>query len=411
MRLAVFTNQFPGPVSTFFARDIRGLIDAGIDVDVFPIYPQDETLWQYVPDILNQEVLPRNRVHHLALSSCLSNAGLAHFKKVGLFLHDSLLIGASALRYGMEPLVKSSYVALKAWIWANQYGTLFDHVFAYWGNYAATCAYLFHRLAAREIPFSIFLHAGTDLYRTPVFMRRKLLYADNVVTCSDFNGHFLRTQYRDIASTLNRKIHVHHHGLDLIEYSFNPNARCPNKIVGVGRLEKEKGFEYLIKAVHRLNCSGKGVTLQLVGDGSERNRLEALADELGERDSVTFTGWLTPGEAKRLISEAVVLVHPSPDLGDGVPNVIKESMALGTPVIASRVAGIPELLAHGRHGVLVPPRNVEALVDAIVMLLVDAEAQSRYRMCARQHVETSYDLWSNGRKLAKLLCSTEPQRV
>ena len=65
MRLAVFTNQFPNRVSTFFARDIRGLIESGIDIDVFPLYPLDPALWCYVPEILNETILPRSKCHHL----------------------------------------------------------------------------------------------------------------------------------------------------------------------------------------------------------------------------------------------------------------------------------------------------------------------------------------------------------
>ena len=61
MRIAVFTSKFPGPTSTFFARDIRGLIESGIDVEVFPLYPLDEKMWQYVPDVLSERILPKNK--------------------------------------------------------------------------------------------------------------------------------------------------------------------------------------------------------------------------------------------------------------------------------------------------------------------------------------------------------------
>ena len=68
MRLAVFTNKFPSRISTFFARDMRALIDAGIDLDIFPFYPLEPELWRYVPDILNERVLPRNKIHHISLT-------------------------------------------------------------------------------------------------------------------------------------------------------------------------------------------------------------------------------------------------------------------------------------------------------------------------------------------------------
>ena len=63
MRLAVFTNQFPAQMNTFFARDVGSLITAGFEVDVYPFYPLDQSLWRYVPDSLSDAVLPRARVH------------------------------------------------------------------------------------------------------------------------------------------------------------------------------------------------------------------------------------------------------------------------------------------------------------------------------------------------------------
>src|SRR5215831_12109758 len=97
MRLAVFTNQFPTRVSTFFARDMRGLIDAGIDIDVFPIYPLDPTLWCYVPEILNERILPRNKVHHLTLPQCLKSAKFWPSSELNAFLRDTGAISASAI--------------------------------------------------------------------------------------------------------------------------------------------------------------------------------------------------------------------------------------------------------------------------------------------------------------------------
>lgn len=64
MKLALFTSQFPGKVSTFFARDVRGLLAAGVEVDVFSIYPEDRRLWKWVPEVLDESVFPRSRVHH-----------------------------------------------------------------------------------------------------------------------------------------------------------------------------------------------------------------------------------------------------------------------------------------------------------------------------------------------------------
>jgi glycosyltransferase involved in cell wall biosynthesis len=85
-----------------------------------------------------------------------------------------------------------------------------------------------------------------------------------------------------------------------------------------------------------------------------------------------------------------------------LPNVIREAMALGTPVVASDVAGIPDALADG-CGVLVPPQNPAALADGIATLLADEAARRRIAACARRRVEERYDVWQNGASLAELL--------
>jgi glycosyltransferase involved in cell wall biosynthesis len=90
--------------------------------------------------------------------------------------------------------------------------------------------------------------------------------------------------------------------------------------------------------------------------------------------------------------------------------VIKESIALGTPVVASHVAGIPELLNDGKCGILVPPANATALADAIQTLLRNPDLRRRYADAAREYAEKKFDLWRNGKKLAEILNSTNRKK-
>jgi glycosyltransferase involved in cell wall biosynthesis len=313
----------------------------------------------------------------------------------------------SAARYGFMPFAKTAYALPKAWAWAaDPDASRFDHVLGYWGNYAGTCAYAFHRLLGRAVPFSIWLHAGTDLYRTPVFMRQKLAYADNVITCCDFNREYILQEYAAHLPGLAHKVHVCHHGLDLGGFPFELEGRTPLRVVAVGRLASRKGFDHLLRAAQLLRARAVDVTVELVGDGDQRGELERLAAELGIAERVRFRGWLPFPDARRVMSEATLLVHPSTGLGDGLPNVVREAMALGTPVIASRVAGIPDALADG-CGVLVEPCNPVELSNAIEELLVDAGERRAIAIRARQRVEEQYDLWRNGARLARLLRTSQ----
>ena len=410
MRLAVFTSKYPARVATFFERDMRALIEAGIDVDVFPIYPLDASMWDYSLDTLNEEVLPRNKFHHLGLAEALRTARPYPLRKMGTYLRDFVATGGSAIRYGVGPLAKTTYALSKAWAWAKDHGDDYDHVLAYWGNYAATSAYAFHRLINRPIPFSIWLHAGADLYDTPVFMKQKLLYADQIVTCCAFNRTYLSQHYADIFPSITGKINVCYHGLNFPDFPYNPGDRQPLKIIAVGRLSKEKGFSYLLQAAHRLITQGTNIELEFVGDGEEAAALKDLSQQLNIGDRVSFHGWLKFKEVQKAIGQATILVHPSDGLGDGLPNVIREAMALGTPVIASDIAGIHEALDNGQCGLLVPPRDVEALATAIKTLLSDPELRLIFADRARKRAVEKFDMWQNGRNLADVLRATKRER-
>src|SRR5256884_5128153 len=117
-------------------------------------------------------------------------------------------------------------------------------------------------------------------------------------------------------------------------------------------------------------------------------------------------GWLKFEEVQRVMSEATILVHPSDRLGDGLPNVLPDAMALGTPVIASRIAGIPEALDDGRCGLLVPSGDLEALADAIARLLQHADLRQTFARLGRARAEDKFDMWRNGVRLAEHLAAT-----
>ena len=406
MRVAVFTSKYPARVATFFERDMRSLLEAGIEIDVFPIYPLDASLWRYALDVQNARALPRARVHHLDTWDALRGIAPWPVHRVGVLARDTLAVALSAARYGPTALAKTLYVVPKAWAWARQHGERYDHVLAYWGNYAGTCAYLFHRLIGRPIPFSIWLHAGTDLYYGPVYLRQKLEYADMILTCCEFNRGFLLERYADVADRLAAKIHVCYHGLDLSDCAWQPDGRPSRRVIGVGRLTRDKGFAFLLRAAHLLARRGVDLEVELVGDGEERPTLERLARDLGIADRVRFRGWLRFADVRAAMSAATVLVHPSHGLGDGLPNVLREAMALGTPVIASRVAGIPEALDDGRCGILVPPGDATALADAVATLLADSGLRRRLSERGRRWTETHFDMWRNGARLAERLRAT-----
>jgi colanic acid/amylovoran biosynthesis glycosyltransferase len=415
MHLAVFTAEFPGRINTFFARDMCALIRAGVEIDIFPIHPLRPQFWSAVPAYLSADVLPRDRVHHIHPLAGFSPSTRSPWRKRLRYLADTATVRASALRFGPEVLIKSEYACLKAWGWATATATAtasandandrYDHVLAYWGNYAATAAYLFHRLLDREVPLSILWHAH-DLYERQAFLRQKLLCADNLLVVCDFNRRFLQTRFPDLFPRIADKIHVHHLGLDVQATAPTFDGRAPHTCLAVGRLDPSKGFDDLLRAAAIVIHRGLNLEVELAGDGEEAKSLRRLAASLGIADRVHFLGWLPYDAVPDAMRRATMLVHPSCGLGDAVPTVIKEAMALGTPVIGSTAVGIPELLDQGRCGLLVPEREPERLADAIALLLRRADLRDDLARSGRAFAERTFDLWRNGQCLADLLRAT-----
>jgi colanic acid/amylovoran biosynthesis glycosyltransferase len=412
MRLAVFTAEFPGRINTFFARDLCALLRAGVEIDIFPIYPLCAEHWSAVPEYLNADVLPRHRVHHISPLEAL-RPRRAPWGQRWRFVAETSRVRASAMRFGPEPFVKSEYVYLKAWAWARaavERGDRYDHVLAYWGNYAATAAYLFQRLSDRDLPFSMVLHAH-DLYERQVFLDAKLERAANVFVVCEFNRRFLAARFPALYPAIAHKIHLHHLGLDVGSITPAFEGRASHTCLAVGRLDRSKGFDDLLRAAALVRDRGFDLDVALVGDGEQSGALRRLAASLGIAERVHFRGWLTHDAVPAAMRESTMLVHPSCGLGDAVPTVIKEAMALGTPVIGSTAVGIPELLDDGRCGLLVPERNPERLADAIVRLLGDAPLRDRLGRAGRAFAEQTFDLWQNGERLATLLSGTRTWSV
>jgi glycosyltransferase involved in cell wall biosynthesis len=149
-----------------------------------------------------------------------------------------------------------------------------------------------------------------------------------------------------------------------------------------GRLAPKKGVEYLIQAVAEMDYQ-----LTIVGDGSERDRLENLASETSA--DVVFEGKVPPDEVSKYYRDAELLVLPSTE-GEGMPNVVLEAMAWGLPVVATDSGGLPTVIDDGATGYLVPMRDTEALKQAIISVLESPETQQAMGEAAREYVRTNH---------------------
>ena len=178
-------------------------------------------------------------------------------------------------------------------------------------------------------------------------------------------------------------------GLDLSTYpsaGAATTSRPPRTVITVANLRPEKDHDTLIAAAAAIASSFPAVTFQIVGDGPERSRLEARVAQRGLSDRIVFLGHRE--DVPALLAQADVFVLPS--RSEAFPNGVLEAMAAGLPVIAGAVGGLPELVDHGRTGILVEPGRPAVLAAALGELLTDRHKAARLGRAARAHVVERY---------------------
>lgn len=153
-------------------------------------------------------------------------------------------------------------------------------------------------------------------------------------------------------------------------------------------LTKNKGLEYLVTALPRLNLgTHKGLTL-MIGEGEKREKLQKQMNMLGLQDIIFLLGFIP--DAARYLKAFDIFALPS--LKEGLPYTIMEAMAAGLPVIATNVGGIPDLVEHGKTGLLVSPKDVIGLAEAIKMLMQNKIMRKEFSSLARQTIKTRFQL-------------------
>jgi len=193
------------------------------------------------------------------------------------------------------------------------------------------------------------------------------------------------------------KVVVHYGGIDIDR--FRPRGKKKKnsaKILMCGRMVEKKGFTYGILAFSRVLKRHPQASLTIIGYGKLRENLEKLVRSLKIEDKVKFVGALPHLEVQRQMREADIFLSPNVTAKnkdkEGIPNVIKEAMATGLPVISTYHAGIPELIIEGETGFLVPEKDVEALTERLDYLLSHPELWDKMGKRGREVVKEKFNL-------------------
>lgn len=379
--------KYPGETTAPFIEEIAaGLVRRGHTVHVIAPYHRD---------VRRASVERGVHLHFFRYSPWrrLNSWGYAQSLRADVGLRGSAMVAAPlALSAAFISMLRLAHSGKRC-------AAPFDLLHAHWVVPNGPPTLLAARLSG--LPLVLSLH-GSDVYlaeRTlPMTLAASACFraAGGVTACSsDLRSRALRLGARSAQTQ------VIPYGVDTHAFQPDPQAGALVRdelglpahtplIVTVSRLVYKKGLTYLLAALPRILEQHPDAMLVIGGYGDLRDELERQAHELGVAAHVRFPGQLERERAARYICAADVYAVPSirDQRGnvDGLPNALLEGMGAARPIVASALAGIPEVISDGVHGLLVPERDPAALADAIGRLLGDQALAQRLGAAARRRV-------------------------
>ncbi|MBU2983339.1 glycosyltransferase family 4 protein [Lentibacter algarum] len=392
--IAYLTGEYPRATDTFIQREVVGLRAAGLKVSTCSIRKTDAS--HHVGPEQKHEAT--NTFHVLAATLRPSTLLSAHFsliRKEPKRWGKALMLAARTSPGGVKAFAYQMIYLAEAGVLARH---MQDNGITHLHNHIAksSCTVAMLASALSGIPFSFTLH-GPDIFFEPIHWRldEKIARASFVACIS----HFCRSQAMSFSSPEQwRKLHIVHCGVEPARYAEQPQKPTGKRLLFVGRLAAVKGLPVLIEALQ--NVTTDGITLQIVGDGPDRDSLQASVTAAGLNKQVSFLGYRSQDDVATLLSESDILVLPS--FAEGLPVVLMEAMAASRPVIATRIAGTAELVEDGVSGKLVSAGDVEALTAAIDELATSAQKAEKMGQAGRQAVLEGFQSDIEARRLATL---------
>ena len=358
MKIVYFVNQYPAITHTFIKREILALERRGFEIIRIAVRCGRDLV-----DITDRNEA-RATVYLLDNRLYLVKAILLALVRKPRALFRAICTTGKLIGSGGRSIVRhSAYLAEACAVAHITLAKGGEHIHAHFGTNPAAVALLASTIA--EVPFSFTVH-GYDEFDRPESLGLDLKSSGAVfVACVSSYG---RSQMlRWCAPGSESKIALVRCGLEKEWAQAQSKPPSGTKFVCVARLRREKAQWFLVEAIAKLRKSGKVCELVLVGDGDGRGAVELAINRHGVSDSVRLVGWKDGDHVRDEILSARALVVPS--FAENLPVVIMEAMALGRPVVATTIAGVPELVIPGENGWLAPAGDVEALCAALAQCL------------------------------------------
>jgi len=391
LRIAFLLPAFPELSNTFILEQITGLIDRGHSVDLFAL--KARSFANVHPDVVRYDL--KSRFRHVPAPTARWRRWVSVLPMVlkarGARL--AMLDALNPVRHGHRALRVLGPYAVDAFSRSGPYDLLHCQ-FGYYGPFAERLVSLGAARGAKLVTSFRGVDLAIDVPARPGRYRALFRNGDLFLPVTrDFRERLL------LHGVSADRVRVHRSGINLSRFRFAPRPPpAPGetaRLLFVGRLMEKKGLAYVIEALALIVAQGRRCSLTVIGDGALMPRMQAQCEALGISDRVSFLGTRTHDEIAQAIRDAHILLAPSvrAHSGDeeGIPNVLKEAMAVGLPVISTRHSGIPELIEHGVSGLLAPERDAQALAALLERLLEHPEQWPVLQQAARRKIEEEYD--------------------
>lgn len=270
-----------------------------------------------------------------------------------------------------------------------------DHIHAHFASYPTDVAMLTAHIL--NIKFSFSAHAHDIYTQNHNLLTKKIEKAQFVITCTEHNQNYL--DQNCASNDMKKKIHCIYHGIDVNNWRYHPTpfqaGKKHIKILSVARLVEKKGLIYLINAVKILVQKNYQVECTIVGEGPLEKELIDILRKRNLENNITLLKQMPQEQIKKHFYNNNIFVLPSTIATngdrDGLPNVLLEALATGTPVITTKVSAIPELIESDKTGIFVANNNPEAISSAILRLLNTPYLYQQLVTNGRKRIEQDFN--------------------
>lgn len=399
-RLAYLTGEYPAVSHTFILREIEALRQLGLEVETCSIRRTDPGVHHRGEEEKRAAAETFYVLQALRNPLTLIAAQLVALRRPHRWLGAlglALRTAPPGLRGLVYQLIYFAEASVLARHLSERGATRLHNHFA-----DSSCTVSMLTSALSGIPFSFTMHGPNEFFAAERWRLDEKISRATQVACI---SHFCRSQLMIFApQEVWRKLHIVHCGVEPERYSQAGPPKGGKHILFVGRLASVKGVPVLLEAFAEVVRKHPEARLTLVGDGPERLAIEAKARALEIADVVNFAGFRSQTEVAAVLAEADIFALPS--FAEGVPVVLMEAMASVRPVVATRIAGIGELVEDNVTGMTVPPGSAADLAEALSRLMDDPALAARLAEAGRHRVVNEYNINIEAARLAALFCES-----